>query len=461
MSAIIMTAGFDGAGVNTILSKAEADFADDGLINNSTRYANPIGTKWCAAAASTNFDQVATNLNNKYGTTYAATDLSQWVDTSGCVDGVINKFKFSSTNIAVGTVSKSPVYTVGPDDVGQCFSVGSATSGATASLFYNGSPVALATPQLAKLNDQFVLGLNASTAGDSSAFIQRFPASGVACPTTTPTSGLTKVLKYKTTDGYSISGSVSGLATGQNVTLLNNGTDPITIAANNSVFSFPKTIASGAAYLVSVSGNSSGSSCVVANNSGTANSNVTNISVTCSNTSTKLNLGTISGVNLNLISPIVVGGKTFYFVDQNGDGQATYSATAPAVDDSIDHIKLNNLFNKGLPTTAADANRSIVVGGYTVRLATQNDIFSIRTTYNYAPPPGWRGNLATNIPTLNVNFSTADLVRMYSTYVGVHYNTYMGSNTGPVNNPTGNGVFTNLYDGYGYNGLVAVEVVKN
>jgi hypothetical protein len=47
---------------------------------------------------------------------------------------------------------------------------------------------------------------------------------------------------------------------------------------------------------------------------------------------------------------------------------------------------------------------------------------------------------------------------MYNATTGVHYNTYMGSNTGPANNPTGNGVFTNLYDGYGYNGLVAVKV---
>jgi len=124
MSAIVMTAGTDGDGVNTLLSQIEADFADDGLLNNSPKYAQSVQSRLCAAAASTDFAKVATNLNNFYGTNYQATDLSQWVDTSGCADQVINKYKFSASNVAVGTISKSPAYTIGADDIGKCFSVG-------------------------------------------------------------------------------------------------------------------------------------------------------------------------------------------------------------------------------------------------------------------------------------------------------------------------------------------------
>ena len=143
ISALVMKAGVNGAGVNALLSQTASDLEDDGLLNNSTNYRTSVQSKLCAAAAVTDFATVATNLNSLYGTTYSATDLSQWVDTSGCVDQVINKYKFSASNVAVGTVSKSPAYTIGADDVGQCFSVGGVTTGATAGLYYNGGATAV------------------------------------------------------------------------------------------------------------------------------------------------------------------------------------------------------------------------------------------------------------------------------------------------------------------------------
>jgi hypothetical protein len=116
VSALVMTAGTTASGVNTLLSQISVDLADDGVLNNSVNYPVSVQSQLCAAAASTNFATVATNLNKVYGTTYAETDISQWVDTSGCVDQVINKCKFNGTATA-GTESKSPSYAVGPDDV--------------------------------------------------------------------------------------------------------------------------------------------------------------------------------------------------------------------------------------------------------------------------------------------------------------------------------------------------------
>jgi len=274
----------------------------------------------------------------------------------------------------------------------------------------------------------------------------------IANPTgTTGTVNVNNIAVICSTTTFTIGGTVSGLPAGTSVTLLNNAANALTVTSNGSFF-FLTPVAHNGSYAVTVGTQPNGGNCTVSNGLGTASTFVTNVTISCSPTSSALRLGTVSGVNLNLISPITVSGSTFYFLDQNGNG----IAECGGADDQIDHIKLNNLFNGGKPTTQT-ANTA-TVSGYTLSLATQADVFSIRSQYNYASPPGWWGNNTTKSATFNCNFSTADLAGMYNATTGVHYNTYMGSNTGPANNPTGNGVFTNLYDGYGYNGLVAVKV---
>ena len=197
VSAMVVTAGTNGSGINTLLSQITNDLADDGLLNNSPSYAQSAQSLLCAAAASTDFAVVATNLNKVYGTNYQATDLSQWVDTSGCVDQVINKYKFNTTNVALGTVIKSPNYTVGADDLGQCFSVGGVTANATAGLYYNNNLVQTTGTQIAtNVGDTMVIGIYAAAAGSNSAYLQRSaPLANKTCPDTVPTSGLTRVQK--------------------------------------------------------------------------------------------------------------------------------------------------------------------------------------------------------------------------------------------------------------------------
>ena len=119
------------------------------------------------------------------------------MDTSGCVDQVINKYKFSASNVAVGTVSKSPAYAVGADDVGQCFSVGGVTTGATAGLYYNGAATAVVGTKVVKAGDSVTIGINASSAGSYSGFIQRSaPAANGTCPNLVPSTGVTRVQRY-------------------------------------------------------------------------------------------------------------------------------------------------------------------------------------------------------------------------------------------------------------------------
>ncbi len=283
LSGVLMKAGANGNGVNTLLSQIAVDLGDDGLLNNSPNYTPSVSTQLCAAADVTDFAAIATNLNKLYGTKYTATDLSQWVDSSGCVDQVIDKFKFSASDVKTSTVSKSPAYVAGHDDVGQCFSVGNATTGAIAKLYYKGSTTAVVGTQKVVLGDSMTVGISAANGGTFSAFIRRSaPDSTGACPSTAPTNGLARVQKYSiaTVQTYTVGGTVTGLAAGQSVTLLNNGGNARTVSANGT-FTFTTAIASGAPYAVTVGTQLAGKGCTVANGTGEASANVINIGIVC------------------------------------------------------------------------------------------------------------------------------------------------------------------------------------
>jgi hypothetical protein len=94
-------------------------------------------------------------------------------------------------------------------------------------------------------------------------------------------------------DSYTIGGLVNGLSKGQQVVLLDNGGDSLTVTAYssdspavvvepNSAFSFTTALVSAAAYSVTVDTAPAGDTCAVSNGSGTvATANVTNVIVTC------------------------------------------------------------------------------------------------------------------------------------------------------------------------------------
>jgi hypothetical protein len=80
---------------------------------------------------------------------------------------------------------------------------------------------------------------------------------------------------------YTIGGVVSGLSSGASLVLEDNGTDPLTVAANGS-FQFLTALAGGKAYSVSVVTQPAGETCTVMDGSGTVGSaNVANVAVTC------------------------------------------------------------------------------------------------------------------------------------------------------------------------------------
>ncbi len=82
---------------------------------------------------------------------------------------------------------------------------------------------------------------------------------------------------------YTVGGTVTGLAVGNNVTLQNNGADSLTISANGA-FTFPTALPGATNYAVTVSSQPTtpNQTCSLSNDSGTVtNLDVTDVTVTC------------------------------------------------------------------------------------------------------------------------------------------------------------------------------------
>ena len=109
------------------------------------------------------------------------------------------------------------------------------------------------------------------------------------------TANVTNVAVTCSTNTYTIGGTVSGLAAGQQVTLNNNGANPTTVTANGA-FTFSTPVTFNGSYAVTVGTQPTGQTCTVANGSGAGvTANVTNVAVTCS-TNTYTIGGTVSGL---------------------------------------------------------------------------------------------------------------------------------------------------------------------
>lgn len=108
----------------------------------------------------------------------------------------------------------------------------------------------------------------------------------------TATANVTNIQIVCTTTAYTIAGTVAGL-TGSGLVVQDNGGNNLPIGGNGP-FTFSQPIDLGNTYNVTVLTQPSNptQTCIVANGSGTANANVTNVQVTCSSTIG----GTVSGL---------------------------------------------------------------------------------------------------------------------------------------------------------------------
>jgi uncharacterized repeat protein (TIGR03803 family) len=95
---------------------------------------------------------------------------------------------------------------------------------------------------------------------------------------------------------HTIGGSVSGLAAGESLVLLDNGTDALTVASNGT-FTFQTAIQTGSTYAITVASTSGSLTCSVAAATGAVGTaNIANVVVTCAPLAFALG-GSISGLN--------------------------------------------------------------------------------------------------------------------------------------------------------------------
>src|SRR6185437_9048007 len=87
---------------------------------------------------------------------------------------------------------------------------------------------------------------------------------------------------------------ISGLSAA-GLVLTDNGADALSVAANATSFAFPTALATGSNYAVAIKSQPLGQTCTVANGSGTAGANVTNVTVSCRATPLYTIGGSVSG----------------------------------------------------------------------------------------------------------------------------------------------------------------------
>jgi hypothetical protein len=129
----------------------------------------------------------------------------------------------------------------------------------------------------------------------------------------TATTNITNIQVNCGSTGLTLGGSVAGLI-GSGLTLQNNGANNFQIAGTgNVVFTFPTPITAGTAYAVTILTQPSnpGQTCFVANGTGTASGNVTNVQITCSQPSF-----TIGGSVVGLVE---APGDKLELIDNGGD----------------------------------------------------------------------------------------------------------------------------------------------
>ena len=129
---------------------------------------------------------------------------------------------------------------------------------------------------------------------------------------------MTNVAVACTAKTYTIGGTLSGLNSATSVTLLDNGTDSLTVTANGT-FTFKTALVSGATYSVTVGTQPTGETCSVTAGSGKVGiKNVTTVKVACAASKTFTIGGTVSGLNSGTSATLLDNGTDSLTVTANG-----------------------------------------------------------------------------------------------------------------------------------------------
>jgi 6-phosphogluconolactonase (cycloisomerase 2 family) len=118
--------------------------------------------------------------------------------------------------------------------------------------------------------------------------------------------------------GYTVSGTLSGLASGQQVTLADNGKDTLNVTTDGS-FTFQQPVIYSQPYSVTIATQPAGQTCSVSNGSGSSFSyNVANVNVLCTSTTYQVG-GTVSGLAAGASVTLVDNGTDTLAVSVDGN----------------------------------------------------------------------------------------------------------------------------------------------
>ena len=141
------------------------------------------------------------------------------------------------------------------------------------------------TPLILTANGNYTFPVGVAYRGSYNVTVATQPASGIC----TVQNGQGHDVKFNVTnvnvictaDHYTVSGSVTGLAAGEQVTLKNNGANDLTVAANQN-FTFSIPVAAHSSYHVTIGTQPFPESCVVTNGTGSnVTAGVSNVQVNC------------------------------------------------------------------------------------------------------------------------------------------------------------------------------------
>jgi uncharacterized repeat protein (TIGR03803 family) len=142
---------------------------------------------------------------------------------------------------------------------------------------------------------------------------------------------ITNITVVCSTTTYTIGGTVSGLTSGQSVSLVNNNDlkDTLNITANGN-FTFTLPVAQGGNYTVTINKQPANETCSVNSASGVnVNKNISSVSVVCSSTTYTIG-GTVSGLTSGQSVSLVNNGDTKTALTVTANGSFTLQGSLPA-----------------------------------------------------------------------------------------------------------------------------------
>ncbi len=196
------------------------------------------------------------------------------------------------------------------------------------------------------------------------------------------------------TNNSTIGGTLSGLGTGETVKLKNNSGDELTLTANGA-FTFATSITTGSTYSVTISNQPITQKCVATSASGTANSNITSVVVTCYDIWFLTHFGTTTVVSTNYnigsdsCSSVAVDSNKNVYCAGYSSGQIGTGNTGSGIfvmklssTGSVVWVKQNfgNSSDTRLTGIAVDTNGNVLCSGYTVTSIGDGETSNTSTT---------------------------------------------------------------------------------